>query len=299
MNLFENAQAYIHRHARPLDLARFRFHFEGGSREDVLRELAYYQNADGGFGHALEADSWNPASTPIQTWAATEILREIGHTDASHPIVRGILRYLTSGAEFNGHFYSMVTLENNDHPHAPWWSYAPCTVFNPNPCAVVASAMIRCGTESQKRLGLKIAGDCFELLVGDGFCGDHDTLNIQALVEQLSRIHSPLVSDEVMKSMRRRILDNTCFDTGKYGEYYFTPLDFVSSPDSMWYDDVKHGIEQTFDYWLDSINEQGVWNPNFSWGIDSDVSRQVTENWKGYITVKRAKILLSFGRIEK
>ena len=58
-------------------------------------------------------------------------------------------------------------------------------------------------------------------------------------------------------------------------------------------------IEQTFDYWLDNINEQGVWNPNFSWGIDSDVSRQVTENWKGYITVKRAKILLNFGRIEK
>ena len=186
-----------------------------------------------------------------------------------------------------------------DYPHAPWWNYAPCTVFNPNPCAVVASAMIRYGTDSQKQLGFKIADDCLNLLIGDGFCGDHDTLNIQALVEQLSQIHSPLVSDEVMKSMRRRILDNTCFDTSKYAGYFFTPLDFVSSPNSMWYDDVKHGIEQTFDYWLDNINEQGVWNPNFSWGIDSDVSRQVTENWKGYITVKRAKILLNFGRIEK
>ena len=95
------------------------------------------------------------------------------------------------------------------------------------------------------------------------------------------------------------MIDHTCFDTSKYAGYFFTPLDFVSSPNSMWYDDVKHGIEQTFDYWLDNINEQGVWNPNFSWGIDSDVSRQVTENWKGYITVKRAKILLNFGRIEK
>lgn len=50
-----------------------------------------------------------------------------------------------------------------------------------------------------------------------------------------------------MESMRRRILDNTCFDISRYNGYYFTPLDFVSSPDSIWYDDVKHGIEQTFD----------------------------------------------------
>ena len=47
-----------------------------------------------------------------------------------------------------------------------------------------------------------------------------------------------------------------------------------------------------------NINDQGVWTPNFSWGVDSDVSRQVTKNWTGYITVKRAKILLNFGRIE-
>ena len=32
-------------------------------------------------------------------------------------------------------------------------------------------------------------------------------------------------------------------------------------------------------------------------GVDSDVSRQVTKNWTGYITGKRAKILLNFGRI--
>ena len=158
---------------------------------------------------------------------------------------------------------------------------------------------IRYGTDSQKELGYKITEDCFKLLLSNDFCGDHDSLNIQALVEQLLQINSPLVSDEIMASMRRRILDNTCFDVSKYNGYYFTPLDYVSSPHSLWYDDVKHGIEQTFDFWFDNINEQGVWNPNFSWGIDSDVSRQVTENWKGYITVKRAKILLNFGRIEK
>lgn len=67
--------------ARPLDLARWRFHFEGGSQQAVLDELAAFQNPDGGFGNGLEADCWNPDSSPMQTWAATEILKEVGFSD--------------------------------------------------------------------------------------------------------------------------------------------------------------------------------------------------------------------------
>ena len=117
-------------------------------------------------------------------------------------------------------------------------------------------------------------------------------------MEQLAYENSLLVTDAVLSAMRRRILENTCFDVSKYNGYYFTPLDYVNSPDSMWIDTVKHGIENTFDFWLDNINDEGVWTPNFSWGVDSDVSRQVTKNWTGYVTVRRAKILLAFNRIE-
>lgn len=35
-------------------------------------------------------------------------------------------------------------------------------ILRTNPCAVVASAMIRYGTDSQKELGYKIAEDCFK-----------------------------------------------------------------------------------------------------------------------------------------
>ncbi len=98
--------------------------------------------------------------------------------------------------------------------------------------------------------------------------------------------------------MKRRIKENTCFGPSKWKEYYFQPLDFVTSPDSMWYGEVKEGVEDNINFWLDRINEQGVWAPNFSWGVNSDVSRQVTENRKGYITVKRAKIKKTFSRIE-
>ena len=101
MSMLKKARAFVYRYARPLDLARWQFYFENGSADFVLQTLAAYQNEDGGFGHNLEPDCWNPASTPIATWFATEVLREIGWTDASHPIVIGILRYLESGADFD------------------------------------------------------------------------------------------------------------------------------------------------------------------------------------------------------
>lgn len=98
--LFERVRSFIYRNARPLDLARWQYHFDKGSKEAVLTALACYQNTDGGFGHALEPDAWNPESSPVQTWAATEVLREISLTDRDHPIIQGILHYLASGQDY-------------------------------------------------------------------------------------------------------------------------------------------------------------------------------------------------------
>jgi len=288
---------WMQKNARPYDRAKWNYLFNGGSKDAIVEEMLKYQNADGGMGSGFEADVICPLSAALPTAEAIFQAYEY-NLDCSSEWFKAILDYFEKSVQDIPKYWEDLPEEVMNYPHAPWWNYAPSTVFNPNPCAVIASAMIRFGTDSQKELGYKIADDCFKLLLNDDFCGDHDSLNMQALVEQLLHINSPLVTNEVMTSMRRRILENTCFDASKYHEYNFTPLDFVSSPDSIWYDDVKHGIEQTFDFWFDSINEHGVWNPNFSWGIDSDVSRQVTENWKGYVTVKRAKILLNFARIE-
>lgn len=289
---------WMQNNARPYDRAKWDYLFNGGAKENIVTELLKYQNADGGMGSGFEADVLCPLSAAIPT--AEAIFQAYDYDlDCSSEWFKTIVAYFENTVQDIPKYWEDCPKEAMDYPHAPWWNYSPCTVFTPNPCAVVASAFIRYGTDSQKELGYRIAADCFKLLLSTDFCGDHDTLNMQALVEQLLQIKSPLVTAEIMASMRRRILDNTCFDKNRYCEYYFTPLDYVSSPNSVWYDDVKHGIEQTFDFWLDTINEDGVWTPNFSWGIDSDVSRQVTENWKGYIAVKRAKILLNFDRIER
>ena len=82
--------------------------------------LSFYQNVDGGFGHAIEPDFWNVDSTPIATWKAIATLKEIG-VDDKEDIVNKILAYLISGKDFeNGQWYNTVK-SNNDYPHAVWW----------------------------------------------------------------------------------------------------------------------------------------------------------------------------------
>ncbi len=56
------ATDFIWRTARLLDRHRFAFLFLDGPRDAVLRALRPYQNADGGFGHALEPDLRGPVS---------------------------------------------------------------------------------------------------------------------------------------------------------------------------------------------------------------------------------------------
>lgn len=288
---------WMHIHARPYDLAKWKYLVNEGSKDDIVFEMLKYQNPDGGMGSGFEPDVICPKSAAIPT--AEAIFQAYDYDlDCTSDWMRRILAYFEQSVQKIPKYWEDCPKEAMDYPHAPWWSYQPCTVFNPNPCGAVASAMIRYGTDSQKQLGYQIADDCLKLLISEDFCGDHDTLNMLALVEQLISIGSPLVTDAVMTAMKRRILENTCFDPQRYHEYVFTPVDFVTSPDSIWYDTVGHGIDATFDFWFDSLNADGVWHPNFSWGIDSDISRQVTTDWTGYVTVKRVKILKNFNRID-
>ncbi len=288
---------WMQSHSRPYDLAKWNYLVHNGSKDDIVLQMLKYQNPDGGMGSGFEPDVICPKSAAIPT--AEAIFQAYDYDlDCTSDWMKRILSYFEQSVQKIPKYWEDCPKEAMDYPHAPWWSYQPCTVFNPNPCGAVASAMIRYGTESQKQLGYRIADDCLKLLISDDFCGDHDTLNMLALVEQLISIGSPLVTDAVMTAMKRRILENTCFDPQRYHEYVFTPLDFVTSPDSIWYDTVGYGIDATFDFWFDSLNADGVWNPNFSWGIDSDISRQVTTYWTGYVTVKRVKILKNFNKIE-
>lgn len=116
---FYEIRDWMYRNARNIELSLWKYHFENGSKDDVLTALAFYQNEDGGFGNTLEADNWNPESTPYTTLRAIDVIKSIDFSDMKHPILRGIFKYLESGKYMTENGW-MFSIPSNDHyPHAP------------------------------------------------------------------------------------------------------------------------------------------------------------------------------------
>lgn len=120
---YQEIKLWMYRNARQIELALWQYYFEKGSKEAVLNSLSFYQNEDGGFGYALEADSWNPNSSPYTTLTAINILKGIEFTDIKHPIIRGIFKFLESGLHCSESGWHFNIPSNNDYAHAPWWTY--------------------------------------------------------------------------------------------------------------------------------------------------------------------------------
>lgn len=120
---YHEIQTWIYRNARQIELCLWQYLFEDGQKEAVAAALSKYQNEDGGFGNALEADNWNPNSSPNTTLYAINILKMIDFIPTDHPIVQGIFRFLSSGCHFTEEGLLFSIPSNNDYPHAPWWTY--------------------------------------------------------------------------------------------------------------------------------------------------------------------------------
>lgn len=120
---YQRVRKWIYRYARHLDITRWQYHFESGSKKEVMEALLFYQNADGGFGHALEFDCWNPNSQPVSSFFAWNILKEIGCDKKENPIIKGILRYLEQGDCYSEQGCLWSIPSNNQYPANPWYLY--------------------------------------------------------------------------------------------------------------------------------------------------------------------------------
>ena len=304
MSTFEQARSFIRRSARPLDLARWQYHFEDGPQEAVLRALAAYQNPDGGFGHALEADSFNPHSCPIQTLTAAAILREIGLSDPSHPIIQGMLRYLDSGADFDSQHRQWLNVvpSNNDYPCAIWWKYGDKgSAFRYNPTAGLAGFVIRHADPDSAlyRSACDIAREAVHwLCTQEPFAEQHVASCFIALYDSCAADRAPFDTAALRDRLGRMIqltLDGVAEKWGK--EYAALPSDLITSLDSPFYAENADVVAAQCDYIRRSQLPDGSFIVPWQWWND-DKGFDLAENWwKSDIIIRNMLFLREFDRL--
>ncbi len=285
------AKKFIVENARPLERAVYDYYFENGEKEAVIRELKKYQNPDGGFGHGLEADNWNPNSTPITTNDAIITLHRIQAFDDAKDITGGIVRYLDSHDSFNEEqkrwLFAIET--NKEYPHAIWWEKKGDGLDGYNPTVSLAAFMV-CFGEGTSYYE-EIIKEAYEYLKehtdisGDG-------LKCYLLCYELLKEYgkTDIVNPEDLKKLIKERIENAiCKDTEKYGvEYVTAPSDFFAVPHPEF---MGEGVRKLIAAEKDALakiqKDDGGFDISWQWYTPYPEFEQARQWWRPRITIDK------------
>ncbi|WP_058302979.1 hypothetical protein [Gorillibacterium timonense] len=304
-NAYLEIREWVHRNARPLELAVWRYFFEQGDQQSVLTELAYYQNEDGGFGKTIDPDNWNPHSTPYNAQIVIKLLRQIGFTDVKHPIYQGIFHYLetTEHQSAIGWFFTIPS--NDDYPHGVWWDYNPETnaYESIGTTASLAGFLLRYGDPESKLY--KTAASYADMLMeklrvttpyGDmgvgGYCELLEDIEAAGLESQFDY---ELLRSKVPELVRGKIQNEP-------NNFMANPLEFVLSRESLFYEENKQEVEAALDVLIDQRPANGVWDIPWQWYNGDKYPRAfaISENWwKSLKATEKLLQLRRFNRLEE
>lgn len=304
---FEAAKRFVYRAARPLELARWQYHFEGAERERVYGILAAYQNRDGGFGHALEPDFWLPASSPMAIWAATEIIHEVGLDSSGYAqkIIGGILSYLGSGENYDAshrQWFNCVP-ESNSFPHAVWWEYKDgANELKYNPTAALAGFIIRYADKDSAlyKSGCEIAAEAVEYFKKNVPFGESHITNCYIrLYEYLSEAGADFIGLSELKSLLiTQVNYNICRDTAKWEtEYVARPCDFFNSRESIFYPDNRDAAEYQCEFFVKAQQPDGGYPVTWKWWTDYKEFEIAAMWWRATFAVTNMLYLRNFRKI--
>lgn len=312
---YERIRKWIYTNARPLEYAKWRYHFEGESVEEVLKIVRQYQNPDGGFGNAFEADSWNHNSSPYTTSIAILLLEELSIADADNEIIKGILNYLENTNDFVGGFWPATIPSNNDYPHAPWWTFISkenLAEWGYNPTALLAGFIIRfanVGSDIYKKAVdiAKRAVECY-LCEKDDQGKLYRDLNREGEITCFSYLVSSLEATTIVSHNRITDLKDALKEqvakfieknTANWNKYCCKPSQFIDSPNNIFYENNEEIVEYELDYIIKNRNSDGVWDIVWNW-MDYREQWNISRNWwKSQLAIQNMLLLKAFNRIKK
>lgn len=297
---FMAARRFIETTARPLEIARFHFHFHASSANAVLEALGAYQNADGGFGHGLEPDLRTEHSSALCTSVAFQILRSI--KASSHDVrVSNGLAYLLKTLNKNNWHWRIIPPQAAQHPHAPWWDQTDreemLDAFSLNPTAEILGYLY----DHQPLAPGDILSKLTERVVAQ--LSDLKHIDMHDLLCCLRLLSTNTLPDDTRDQMGRVLAQHiqgaVACDPAQWKGYSLRPLQVVKDPSSPFMPGLEGAVEANLDYEIASQNSDGSWLPTWSWGETyPDVWAKARSEWAGCLTLENLLILKRFERIE-
>jgi hypothetical protein len=299
----EEIRQWVYCNARPLELELWRYHFEHGNKEAVISVLMNYQNRDGGFGHAIDPDNWNPDSSPYNVSFAIDILRSIDFYDITHPIYEKLFHYLEN-TEHKADYGWFFTIPSNEYqPHACWWDYnANDNVFQSiGITAMLSGFILRYGKGCPKlyQMAMNYARQLIEKLQTTTEFGD---IGVKGYIKLMDDIEGAGLTKEFnFQSFYEKLREvvNSKIDINNF---MVNPLGFIWTPESKFYEDNKSVVHTELDQIIDQRPAAGVWGIPWEWYNDNKYPKAfaISENWwKSFKAIEIILLLKAFGRLEE
>ncbi|WP_327086756.1 hypothetical protein OIE66_31115 [Nonomuraea sp. NBC_01738] len=282
MDIISAAEGYLLLHARLLDRLRFEALYRGGDRRRVLDVLRGYQNADGGFGHAIEPDMRGAGSQPETVEVAFHILDELGAFD--DPMVGRACAYLESITTKEGGV-PFVLPSVRDTPRAPWWQSDDDPPAGLVPTASIAGLLHKHGS-THPWLGPATAF-CWEAIAA--ITDETTPYEARAVFTFLDLVDDRERAEAEFARVRDALLATVSLEPDAPGAAHY-PLDFAPAPTRL-----PLFTPEVLDRHLDALvasQSDGGWHGN--WTMWTPI---VEHEWGGYLTVGKLNTLRAYGRL--
>ncbi len=297
---FHRAKEYLLTNGRELEKALFWYHFEDGSKEDVLKALKNYQNADGGFGNRMEPDFQLGISSPMVTSKAFQIFKEL-KVLANHPMVQEAMDFLIESYDQDQGRWHAVPPEVNDVPHAPWWHYdhenerVTVEAAWGNPNAELTGHLLHYKELSQAEIRENLEARSLTHFKALDTLDMHETFCYLRLANELSESNR----DMIVEKVKEHIPELVNLNRKQWSHYGMQPVQLAEHPDSLFYKEMSEAVEANLDYIIEQQQADGSWHPNWEWGQYEEDWPKAKDEWKGILTYENLKLLKAYNRYEK
>jgi hypothetical protein len=284
----ERARQFMLLNARLLDRQLFTYHFEGGQKEPVLAALRAYQNADGGFGNALEPDKRCPESQPVDVQVALDVLDTLDALD--DPMVRRACDFLLSvSTEEGGVPFALPSV--NNYPHAPWWTVPENPPASLNPTAGIVALLLKHNVDHS--WVAQAEAYCWQAIEKDDYMQEFHVLSL--VIQFLQHANDKERAQKELDRIKAYLPGSglVSFDPDAEG-YVQMPLDWAPTPNSFFESMFSREVLAThLEALANRQQEDGGWP--IKW---ETVSPAVETEWRSKVTVDSLRTLSAYGALK-